>query len=402
MGDDAMHIGFVGRTLSDGECVSNVGLSRLGGKPVWSARPSERAFVNQADGLTCTLCQAPLALVGQFSAGYGDVPRRLLHVFTCPVGCASEPGAWRVFRSTGPTCIAVEEVPPVAAASQSAAPVGLASDDWGAGSMSDDWGAPSGAADDWGAAPAGAAAVDSEIEALLQSQSSQAAPAASSRPKGTSAEQYEPVASSAWAGVEEPTLPGYWPCLALEIDNEPAPEAKSGEHEQELLERYLKSEKEEGQGDDAMGGEVPSEFAAELQNEKQAMKDECAADGDDLDGDDAFDDDENSSSEWLMKFQRRLARSPAQVVRYAWDGSPLWLAPPPREVASKAWPPCCSRCGSSRMFELQLLPTLMYAAFSIQQVESKGEWGTVVVYTCSKDCASEDPVEEFVVVQPAV
>ena len=45
------------------------------------------------------------------------------------------------------------------------------------------------------------------------------------------------------------------------------------------------------------------------------MRAECEAGVDDLDGDDAMDDDENSNSEWLMKFQRRLGRSPAQVVR---------------------------------------------------------------------------------------
>eukprot|EP00903_Cladosiphon_okamuranus_P014302 g13284.t1 len=56
----------------------------------------------------------------------------------------------------------------------------------------------------------------------------------------------------------------------------------------------------------------------------------------------------------VLRFADRVARSPQQVVRYAYGGLPLWSSSdPPREDV----PPCA--CGAARLFEMQLMPALL-------------------------------------------
>merc|ERR1719433_194757 len=107
----------------------------------------------------------------------------------------------------------------------------------------------------------------------------------------------------------------------------------------------------------------------------------------------------------MLKFQRRLERSPQQVVRYSWGGEPLWMAPPPQEVLSGAWPPVCSLCGAPRTFEVQVLPTLhagLLTAGGKHVISPEATWGTACVFTCSQDCMPEGHCDEFVVAQPAI
>merc|ERR1712217_119616 len=111
-----------------------------------------------------------------------------------------------------------------------------------------------------------------------------------------------------------------------------------------------------------------------------------------------------------MGFQKRIGRSPTQVVRYCWGGEPIWIAAPPKDFPGSAargsnggsCVPRC-RCGAERIFEMQVLPTLpsQICAASSLVSDLKIEWGTVAVYTCSADCVSNDPCEEVVLVQPA-
>jgi hypothetical protein len=207
-------------------------------------------------------------------------------------------------------------------------------------------------------------------------------------------------------GIAWPHVEVAWPCRALQIDYEPYAGPKSGEHEQELLDRYLKSDLVDEEGATAAtavsSGSVPPEVAAEISLEEARMKADMMDENSGMDSD--ADDGDEAGVEWLSRFQRRLERSPEQVVRYAWGGSPLWMRPPPAEANGGSWPPPCPRCGAGRVFELQLLPTLLSQADAAAQRQA--DWGTVLVYTCSKDCAAreemDDVCEEFVVVQPAV
>lgn len=395
-------------------------------------------------------------MVGQFAAGYGTVSRRLLHIFCCSGDCGANPRAWRALRSIGDNFEVQDETTDATLVASTepgfvgddwgvAAPVG-ASDDWGVDPVgsNDDWGVEK--VDDWGAYPAGAASMpvvkDDELAALLAARdgSSSSTDARAKPAKKISAARADTASAAAvagdelWLGVRGDPGPketegdgkgsvgsskggesiSFGPCLALEIYEEPYASAEtSGDHVQELLDRYLKSEfaAEEG-GRQALEGEedtsVPAEFADELKAERARMKADVVPD--DLGSDE--DEDEDPADIWMMKFQKRIDRSPTQVVRYCWGGEAFWIAPPAKGFpgssargAAGSSVPRCGLCGAERIFELQLLPTLpsqIKAACPAQATELKIEWGTVAIYTCSEDCVNNDPCEEFVLVQPAV
>jgi hypothetical protein len=113
----------------------------------------------------------------------------------------------------------------------------------------------------------------------------------------------------------------------------------------------------------------------------------------------------------LFSFQARLSALPAQCVRYAWEGDPLW--PVSHAVASAAFvasggregpkrallPPPCEQCGAPRVFEAQFLPTIVSdlassaaaaasASEGISTIMERDEIdvGSVMVYSCSKSC----------------
>ncbi|CAE7698518.1 NAMPT [Symbiodinium sp. CCMP2592] len=292
-------LGYVGRQLGPEEL--DVRLSRFGGTPVWSKEPSSESMLRRPDFFNCRLCGKPLVLFTQIAAGYGDRPKRLLHVFTCRASeCSSDPLSWRVLRSTGK--LATEAAEDVGhhrdpQSQGSGYPTSSATgDDWSVASPADDWSQPGCAAsaktvadDDWGAARAAddwsqpgasATAADDEIEALLAQRSTSApvakVPATPAKAKKAPLEAEE----AEWQGVvanvgrEDPL-----PCLSITIDYEPAPEEAAGEHEQELLQRYLHSELAEGEVDQMIAsGALPKELQAEVESLRQEAQQEVTND----------------------------------------------------------------------------------------------------------------------------
>ncbi|NXP21611.1 PDD2L protein, partial [Scytalopus superciliaris] len=98
------------------------------------------------------------------------------------------------------------------------------------------------------------------------------------------------------------------------------------------------------------------------------------------------------------KFMKRISVCPEQIIRYSWGGQPLFITCPPASITQGV--PACSTCGSSRVFELQLMPALV----SLLQSDSdlSVEFGTAVVYTCERSCwptNHQTPLEEFIFVQ---
>lgn len=371
-----------------------------------------------------------MALVGQFFAGYAGAPRRLLHVFGCTANCGqgSNSSTWRVFRSVG----SLSESAPLdsdpsataknAESSALDAEVTSGGDDWGA-AKDDDWSTPKeddwGIAqdDDWGAGVAGGVQVDAEIEALLETRTTPAGYPVLASPSAAAGKPKVPGAASAkssveedriWVGVREPVVAEVWPCLALEIYAEPVVQADSGEHERELYERYMKSDHADDEDASELPSEMPSTPTCEGLDAKAEVTVEADPDDVDMEDDEAEGATADDVGRWLVRFQQRLERSPTQVVRYAWGGAPLWIAPPPAQITTGVWPPPCSRCGAPRIFELELLPTLTYQMQTacpdlVASSTSKlMDWGVIFIFTCSKDCEAEDPTEEFIVVQPSV
>jgi Programmed cell death protein 2, C-terminal putative domain len=59
----------------------------------------------------------------------------------------------------------------------------------------------------------------------------------------------------------------------------------------------------------------------------------------------------------VLKFAERVRRAPYQAVRYAYGGQPLWCGAAGPQL--RRAPPSCA-CGAERVFELQLMPSLLF------------------------------------------
>ncbi|CAH1273262.1 PDCD2L [Branchiostoma lanceolatum] len=102
----------------------------------------------------------------------------------------------------------------------------------------------------------------------------------------------------------------------------------------------------------------------------------------------------------FQKFAKRVALCPEQILRYSRKGNPLYIQEP--EETHMVAPPC-SHCGGQRVFELQLMPT-MISILKRQGADSNDpvlEFGTVLVYTCASSCWTQQSMScvEYVVVQ---
>ena len=80
--------------------------------------------------------------------------------------------------------------------------------------------------------------------------------------------------------------------------------------------------------------------------------------------------------------------------RYQWNGTPLLITD-----QTLLAPLACQHCGAPRVFELQLMPPLVYLLKANSSVDV--EFGTVLVYTCSKSCWHVGSVarEEYIYIQ---
>lgn len=116
----------------------------------------------------------------------------------------------------------------------------------------------------------------------------------------------------------------------------------------------------------------------------------------------------------FQKFAARISQNPEQGLRYEFGGQPLLysgtdtIAPrfivPHNKAGAVQGIPRCDNCGTSRVFELQLVPGLIEALEADEDIdfEEGMEWGTIVLGVCSKNCAVAGEVafrEEWVGVQ---
>ncbi|GBG80322.1 hypothetical protein CBR_g30690 [Chara braunii] len=92
----------------------------------------------------------------------------------------------------------------------------------------------------------------------------------------------------------------------------------------------------------------------------------------------------------FLKFKKRLDRAPEQCLRYQRNGHLIWPSSQlPTQIAD------CETCGEPRVFEMQLMPPLLYflqeavRTVDHQYPESIADfdWLTVAVFTCSQSCA---------------
>ncbi|XP_030048601.1 programmed cell death protein 2-like [Microcaecilia unicolor] len=99
------------------------------------------------------------------------------------------------------------------------------------------------------------------------------------------------------------------------------------------------------------------------------------------------------------KFMKRISSCSQQILRYSWNGQPLFITSSP--LSNNKLVPACSSCESRRIFEFQLMPALVSIIKGVD-TDVSVEFGTVLVYTCQKSCWASDqqcPLEEFAFVQ---
>lgn len=106
----------------------------------------------------------------------------------------------------------------------------------------------------------------------------------------------------------------------------------------------------------------------------------------------------------FSRFSKVVSYAADQVVRYDWDGTPLWATRKGQCLDTGK----CDLCGADRVFEMQVMPQLAYfleerddsEELSIEQIAKRlrddAEWGTIFVFSCSRSCeVGEDYVREF-------
>ncbi|XP_073515200.1 programmed cell death protein 2-like [Phyllobates terribilis] len=96
------------------------------------------------------------------------------------------------------------------------------------------------------------------------------------------------------------------------------------------------------------------------------------------------------------KFLKKISKCHQQILRYSWNGSPLYISSP--AVASQ---PPCPRCGAPRVFEFQLMPALV-TMLQGSKADLSLEFGIVLIFTCERSCwedGAQVPVLEYCIVQ---
>lgn len=166
--------------------------------------------------------------------------------------------------------------------------------------------------------------------------------------------------------------------------------------------------------------------------------------------------DSSNVDPFALRFSKKVAIFPDQILRHSFDGAPLWVASPDAELRrALTGLPACPRCGAARVFEFQLFAHLLdllrekhprhallrrlvvredddldevhfvvskngdngtrrkrapdRPAFTsldeiLAAVPAAANWSTAAIYVCKADCwasqqASSDFAEELVLVQ---
>ncbi|KAI9596358.1 programmed cell death protein 2 [Syncephalis fuscata] len=155
-------------------------------------------------------------------------------------------------------------------------------------------------------------------------------------------------------------------------------------------EREIVSEPE-GSGEESINPdalELPHRMAGLNITEMRAREDKEAME-------EEYEDTEVHVDAAFLAFQRRIARYPDQVIRYArveytkTPAQPLWVSDigMPSETSDIV---ACSHCGAERTFEFQILPQILNFLRIDHSASDALDWGTLAIYTCTRNCHVPD------------
>ncbi|KAM9607287.1 programmed cell death protein 2-like [Trichechus inunguis] len=307
----------------------------------------------------CGRCGQLLALAVQVYCPLEGSPfHRLLHVFACARPNCDSGGSWKVFRSQ---CLQIREKEAPDAQKQEDS---LAAQDWCEGA--DDWGSdseevpPPRVTLDFGNDANSAKHID--WSAQLQDLSLQDAVLDAAHPTPPGEE------------LSLPEVPQFLPYYISVVDEDDYRDFVNLDHAHGLLREY---QQREGIDMERLLSQSLSSDGGDEKYEKTIIK---------------------SGDKMFYKFMKRIAACQEQILRYSWDGEPLFLSCLAPEVIEL---PACSHCGGRRIFEFQLMPALVSMLRSADLGLSV-EFGTILIYTCEKSCWPQNhhtPVEEFCIVQ---
>ncbi|KAJ2553751.1 hypothetical protein GGH95_005616, partial [Coemansia sp. RSA 1836] len=99
----------------------------------------------------------------------------------------------------------------------------------------------------------------------------------------------------------------------------------------------------------------------------------------------------------FLLFQRKIQKSPDQVIRYtrsSESSEPLFVSDTGKPEARDSVPDC-ELCGAAREFEFQIMPQMLNYLSVDSADPTSVDWGTLLVYTCPKSCSSTSAASAY-------
>lgn len=342
--------------------------TKVGGLPDWPM-PAEEI---DSELLKCGSCGGELGLVAQVYAPLTirgiEIDERTLYIFGCPSSsCGISPLSWRTIRvqSSGSFQNSIRAAGSSTEASSSSAGELAREDSSERDSGSDHQHANEWWDDDtWG--PGVLGREDAEENAFLAMEELETAlleagyaAAVPSLTQNLDTEEETIAIHEDGGETDDPGLPAL-PCFYVYSQNESHP--SRGSRAVSAL-RSIECSEEAAVRDDINRGEE-------------------AWEGEEYEHDRAL-----SADRTYLKFKKRLDCYPEQCFRYCFRGNPLWANKDGGE------PGVCSQCGGPRVYEMQLMPPLLYYLQqackdlpSTSYSPNDWEWLTLIVFTCAQSC----------------
>ncbi|ESQ31391.1 hypothetical protein EUTSA_v10004393mg [Eutrema salsugineum] len=327
--------------------------TKIGGLPDWPPLPDHTL---RPEILNCCSCGSRLSLVAQvyapISTENSDIKERTLYIFCCLMPkCGTSEQSWRAFSVQ--KAMQVKESSEIADLSVASPPDTTSKTDWLDEEDGDD--------DE-----------DFDLESLAKAIAEAGTSAASNSKK-----QSKKPSGNASSGTKAKPSP-----LKSETRVVDQMKVETGV----VVPCFYIYTKEENVSKDV------DRFS--MNYSSMSIKEKETSNGDESETEEAW---ENETYEYdkalnadrtYLKFKKRLDANPEQCFRYSYGGKPVLAT---EDLKS---PDKCGHCDSPMIFEMQLMPPLIYFLHEgvvdkeLKQSLDNWDWMTLIVYTCSKSCAN--------------